>query len=135
MSAYVVSHATINAILAFAVAHKAYFYTAGIRGQYASAHGIAEQAGNIILAENVRAVNHRYSEAEAAESLRYNPRVPVPRPVEALKLIGCVEYQLAEPDDHKRTEAWELLQAVKDAAIRVLPGYEEAPRELPDGGR
>lgn len=132
MSAFIVSYATINAILAFAVAHKAWFYTDNIPGKYANEEGIAPMVGRIILHENYRAVNHRYDEEIRAHVLRYVPAAKVLRPVEVLKLISCVEYQLAEPDNYKRTEAWELLQAIKDAAIRELPGFEEATRDLPD---
>lgn len=132
MSAFIVSDATINAILAFAVAHKAWFYTEHFPGKYANERDIAAMAGQVILNENYRAVNYRYEEATEPHALRYDPRAKVLRPVEVLKLIGCIEYQLAEPDDYKRTEAWELLQAIKDCAIRELPGYGDATRDLPE---
>lgn len=132
MSAFIVTDATINAILAFAVAHKAYFYTDHFPGKYASERGVAAMAGQVIVNENYRAVNHRYGEASQPHALRYDSRAKVLRPVEVLKLIGCVEYQLDGQDDWKQTEAYALLQAVKDCAIRELPGYEAATRDLPE---
>jgi len=69
--------ATINAILAFAVAHKACFYTDHFPGKYASERDVAAMAGQVIVNENYRAVNHRYSESEKPHALRYDPRAKV----------------------------------------------------------
>jgi hypothetical protein len=47
--------------------------------------------------------------------------------VHILKMCACLAYQSCETDDWDKTKAYELLQMIKDAAIRKLPGYEDAP--------
>lgn len=48
-------------------------------------------------------------------------------PVTILKLCDCLEYQSCETEDWEETPAHELLQRIRKAAIRTLPGYEDAP--------
>jgi len=47
-------------------------------------------------------------------------------PIEALKMCDCIEYQSCETDDYHTTPAWWLLNGIRRAAIRLLPGYEDA---------
>ncbi len=97
------------------------------------------EAARVLAAENARAVAHRYRiECEpvpvAEVELAYFTLRPVP-PVVLLKLIGCVEYQLAEPDDWECTLAAQLLRRLRAVAIANLPGYRDAPWDLPEGWR
>ena len=48
-------------------------------------------------------------------------------PVQILKMCDCLEYQSCETDDYRESIAFELLEAIRRAAIRELPGYEDAP--------
>ena len=46
--------------------------------------------------------------------------------VQVFKAIKCLEYQACEYDGWEASEAYAVLQAIKEAAIKALPGYEEA---------
>lgn len=47
-------------------------------------------------------------------------------PVEVLVMLDSLEYQSCETEDWQQTVAYRLLQAIRRAAIRSLPGYEKA---------
>lgn len=47
--------------------------------------------------------------------------------VAILKMCDCLEYQSSETDDWEETVAFRLLTAIRAAAIRSLPGYDDAP--------
>lgn len=114
MSAYVVSDRTINALLAFAVAHRV------------SDFNDPAAAGNILLAENQRSVNYLYGEHTPAPVLKYDAGEPVPELVQVLKLIDCVEYQSCETPDWVTTPAFQLLNHLRSKATGLLPGYDAA---------
>lgn len=50
-------------------------------------------------------------------------------PVKVLKMAQCLNYQSCEVDGWRDTEAYGLIEAIKSAAIRALPGYDDAPWE------
>ena len=101
---------------------------------------LATLYADTLYRENVRSVEHRYP-----NSARDDLPGPVAdvghvdissrdlmktglalKPVQLLKLCACVAYQSCETDDWESTVAFALLQSIKDAAIRALPGYEDA---------
>jgi hypothetical protein len=47
--------------------------------------------------------------------------------VSVLKSCDCLEYQSCETPDYKQSVAYALLSAIRRAAIRSLPGYDDAP--------
>ena len=55
-------------------------------------------------------------------------RLAVP-PLHILHMCSCLEYQSCESPDWRETLAYRLILAIKDAAIRALPGYDDAPWE------
>jgi hypothetical protein len=86
----------------------------------------------ILAAENVRSVCHRYQDDRAENYLGFvsgrgvKPHVVVD-PVTIIKLADCLDYQSCETDDWKETTAYRILQGIRSAAIRSLPGYDAAP--------
>jgi hypothetical protein len=144
MSAYVCSEAQFKALAIFAVlkTHGSLNvdprYVDGakdVSGQ--PVHVIATRYAAILLAENVRSVRCRYAddvgdydEIQITDSdilrRRAFPAVVI------LKLCQNLNYQSCESDDWEKTNAYALLQDIKDAAIRLLPGYEEAPWGIDD---
>jgi hypothetical protein len=139
MSAYVCSKAHIKALAIFAVrkSHGSMIvdprYVDGakdVSGKYAEV--IATRYAAILLAENVRSVRVRYTddigdydEIEISKSEALMPKAL--SAVTILKLCNCLAYQSCETDDWETTNAYKLLQQIKDAAVRALPGYDEAP--------
>lgn len=102
---------------------------------------LASAYADILYAENMRSVLRRYPDddvdsapgpIEKPESIKITLRhfndIRWVRPaVEILKMCACLSYQSCETDDWESTPAYRLVQAIKEAAIRVLPGYEDAP--------
>lgn len=144
MSAYVCSKAQFKALAIFAV--RKVHGSMNVDPRYAD--GAQDVAGKIpsviatryaaiLLAENVRSVRCRYADdigdydeiqISASDVLGAAPL----QPVVILKLCNCLSYQSCESDDWETTNAYKLLQQIKDAAIRLLPGYEDAPWGLDD---
>lgn len=97
------------------------------------------EAAAVLARENARSVEHRYRKpcepVEVAEvELAFFTMRPLV-PVALLKLIACVEYQLAEPDDWESTLAMQLLRRLRAIAVNNLPGYRDAAWDLPEGWR
>lgn len=86
-------------------------------------HDTAERVGQMLWAENVRSVNHRYAEEEWEEIYTFT-RLPISGhidPMVILDAIGCYEYQSCEHPEWERSEAYRFCQALKAHAIDALP--------------
>jgi hypothetical protein len=92
--------------------------------------------------ENIRSVRARYPDATwdnlpgptvkpAHIAIRgrdlFSDVSPRPSPVALLKMCDCLESQSSETNDYRLTLAFELLDDIRRAAIRALPGYDDAP--------
>lgn len=96
---------------------------------------------DILYAENARSVLRRYPDDDlesapgpiekpehiTVKAGHFNDVRWVLKPVDILKMCACLEYQSCETDDWESTPAFRLVHAIKEAAIRSLPGYEDAP--------
>lgn len=86
----------------------------------------ADRVGQMLLSENHKSVNHRYSESDDESRLyRYSPRLQRPA-VEILKLIDCYEYQSCEHPGWKKSEARKFCDVLRGKLIGQLPGYSDA---------
>ena len=102
---------------------------------------LASAYADVLYAENIRSVLHRYPDdtldsapgpIDKPESITVTARdVCAARyrlpPVAILSMCDCLEYQSCETEDWASTPAWRLLNAIRRAAIRALPGYDDAP--------
>jgi len=106
-------------------------------------HELAQIYADVLHAENVRSVSYRYSEPANYENGVNTDKLPglierpetvpvsyeqyrkagVRDPVVILSMVACLNYQSCETDDWQQTAAYNLLEGIKDAAIRALPGY------------
>jgi hypothetical protein len=95
-----------------------------------------DRIGQALLAENVRSVIFRYRQCEPVGPYRHVPTYvgavssEVTRTLTALdviKLAHCLEYQSCEHPEWETSWARAFLQSVVDAAVRELPGYDDAP--------
>src|SRR5882672_6734319 len=115
MSAYVVNHRHITALV-----------------HYAAQHGILRRmsltpqtAGQILLAENVRSCNFRYDQKgdplESPEVTSYEYKVYhkdiVRSPLEVIKATICYDYQSYETEDYRSTLAAKLVDSIRYEAI------------------
>jgi hypothetical protein len=85
----------------------------------------ASHVGRVLLFENMRSVAHRYDEPLELPVYEYTPG-RVLTAVETLKAINGFEYQACEHPGWESSEARAFCEALQSAAIRRLPGYEEA---------
>ena len=122
MSAYLVSHKHIDAILT------GYASMKYVPASHAAVEALTAR-GKVLLAENVRSVAHRYSElpetSHATEYVfkEYSKKLT---PVTLLKLCDCLEYQSCETDDYFSTDAYSSLNILRSNFIAALPGYDDA---------
>jgi hypothetical protein len=87
----------------------------------------ASLVGAILLAQNIRSVNHRYNEDDLEPIYEYRQPPGRPDPLITLKLICCLRCQSNETSDYEDTEAYRFTEALQDVAIGLLPGFDEAP--------
>lgn len=127
MSAHVVGNHHISAML---VAARKMPYNMGPNYRYGGDavffHGNETAIGQKLLDENYRSVNYRYGEEDEAPKFK----MILDRqwePVELIKLCDCYIYQTCETPDFRETEAWAIVQALREFAIGSLPGMDEAP--------
>lgn len=92
-------------------------------------HDNADHIGRMLLFENMRSVAHRYDEPLELPVYEYTPPHPFSpplTPVEVLKALSGFTYQACEHPGWEGSEAHAFCEELRDAAIRRLPGYEEA---------
>lgn len=106
-----------------------YWYHPGADGhmkQHRLNDGTASAVGAMLLAENQRSVNYRYSEDEAAPAYTYRPMPGEANPVDILKAIQGFEYQSCETPDWYESVAHSFCQALRHRMISRLPGYRDS---------
>jgi hypothetical protein len=142
MSAFIVSHDHIDALLTFAMLRDTYgpvsYYVKETQRRVDITQDNATEVGRILLTENERSVYHRYSDCgpgnapgtlgEDAASYEFKPW-PYNRPlapVAILKGCSCFDYQACETGDYEQSLAHTIISAIRHRAINRLPGYENA---------
>lgn len=91
--------------------------------------GHTQEIAQKLLDENYRSVNYRYS--ETSEPHRWQAQmVRHLEPVEIIRLCDCYAYQACETSDWHETEAYAIMQYLKQRAIRNLPGYDDAKGDI-----
>jgi hypothetical protein len=143
MSAFVVSHDHIDALLSFAkdkrMKDQFGYYIQPSKAELFDWTDI----GRVLLAENERSVCHRYpdcgpgnmpgkiGEDASGYTFRYfEPFVHMghmKRCVWVIKNCDCFDYQACETDDYRQTVAHRIIAAIRSRAINGLPDYETAP--------
>lgn len=147
MSAFIVDHAHIDALLNWAVSNRVDYYVpqsmnnkpGGLRVDINTQN--ATEIGAILLTENERSVRHRYpscgandlpgtiGQDAASYRFKFSMRAPLSA-VQAIKACHCLSYQCCETDDWEGTLAHRILSAIQDSATYKLPGYDSAAWEI-----
>lgn len=127
MSAFIVSDETITAMLQAATARyqgdgASYYW----KGNLYPFNGHAAEVGQKLIDENYRSINYRYTETYAPHQYIHRPLNKRYEPVEIIKLCNCYRYQCCETDDWEDSEAYAIMDALKERAIFSLPGYDDA---------
>lgn len=104
----------------------------------------AAEVGNLLWCENIKSVSHRYQN-ESSDTLpgtKESSYVVTPRdinrlfesfdPVQVIKACHCLSYQSCEHEEWEASEAHAFVEALESAAVRVLPGYDQAEWGAPE---
>lgn len=122
MSAFVVSDFHVRALVSWAILrHGCDAVTYHWSGSRRDVRRDASRVASVLYAENVRSVNARYNEAEPAHGFAFK-RVDVGhlRPADIVNACNCLDYQSCETSDWRETEAFAIVDAIRDAAVRDL---------------
>lgn len=85
-----------------------------------------EQAvAQILLEENVKSVNYRYSESETTQ-IEYDRGAPILTAIQAIKAAQCLRYQSCEHPAFEDSLASKFIEAIIADAIPRLEGYDSA---------
>ncbi len=130
MSAYVVSHTHISAIVRWACRHNvSVYYSNPARSLKA---GQEQEIAEILLAENVKSVNYRYKEETPVDTIVYDAFATDLHAIDVIKACQCLEYQSCEHPGWDDSLAKKILDIIQRDAVRHLPGYDKAPWSIPD---
>jgi len=131
MSAFICTDYHINALVNWASLAGVTYYTGFERRSVR----FREEAVTTLLAEaNMAGVNERYDENNVSTHT-YESFAPDITPVQVLKAVDCLDYQCCEWAHWEDSNARRVVEAIRDEAIRKLPGYDAAEWELIDDGR
>jgi len=140
MSAWIVGHDHIDALLTFAT-NKPRNWGVCYRIPGGESNEIDErnatEIGRILMAECERSVQARYPNdsleelpgtiGERSHNYKFKRWAGTLSPIAILKACDCYDYQACETDDYQETLACLIIEAIRNRAISVLPGYDEAP--------
>ncbi len=134
MSAYQVPNDTIDLLIAAADAWRLTFENReGTDAANLHVCSHRDEAGQLLIDENVRSVNARYNETTETARYQWTPlcldRAAVGMPVAVLVLgsVRCLRYQSCETDDYAQTRAARLLDRIEAEACRRLISTHDAP--------
>lgn len=148
MSAFVVSHDHIDALLTFADMKRM-----KDRLGYCVNRGKEQlgwtDLGRVLLAENERSVCHRYPDCtpgnmpgtigEEAIGYKFKTFQEAFRMqhtqlcIWIIKACNCFDYQACETEDYEQSIAHAMIKSIQSEAIRCLPGYDDAPWDINRG--
>lgn len=91
-----------------------------------------EEIGTLLIEENYRAHNDRYRQRNVPHEYKFKPydgKNPL-IPVNAIKAVICMQYQLADIHGLPNRTVKVFLEAIMHKAISLLDGYKTAPWEI-----
>lgn len=140
MSAFIVGHDHIDALMSYASFKRISFYHPEAQTRTTITTFNAEEIGRILLHENERSVRYRYDTmdpdelpgtiGEDAASYRFRLYAKPMNAVQTIKAVNCLEYQSCEHPDWEASLAWRICQDIKAHAVHDLPGYDKADWEI-----
>jgi hypothetical protein len=135
LSAYIVNHSHIDALLSYAIKHNVCYVVRETNALIEITARNASEIGRILLDENERSVRHRYADSddvpgtigEEGASYKFRNWPVLPEALIILKACDCFDYQACETDDYDTTLANRIITAIRKKAIIYLPGWSDAP--------
>ena len=136
MSAYIVDHDHIDALLSYAIEHHVTYVTP-TRSLVEITKINATEIGRILLDENERSVRHRYPDSgpddlpgtigEDSASYKFREWASPLAPMTILNACDGFDYQACETDDYDQSLAATIINRIRGWAVRRLPGISDAP--------
>ena len=90
------------------------------------------ELGALLWEENIKSVDHRYSEENGVGAYEHVRTLLPIDPVQVFASLACYEYQSCEHPEWETSEAKVICDAIKDAAIRALPGSDATVWGVPE---
>lgn len=130
MSAFLVGHDHIDALLTFAVEKRVSYWNKDTDSRVEIRRENATEIGRILIAENVRSIQCRYPDDDGEDdtaSYYFTRWVEPVSGVAILKGCSCFDYQACETSDYETTLAHTIVDAIRHHAIYDVPGWDNAP--------
>lgn len=124
MSAFIVSDTHINALVRYASRHKV-GVSYGATVMRLNAFDNEQAVTQILLDENVKSVNYRYSECWPTQ-IDYDQGAPILTAIQAIKAAQCLRYQSCEHPEFENSLADKFIKAIISDAIPRIEGYDSA---------
>ena len=112
MSAFVCNKVTFDRIVTYVFANRLDF------NWLIRKHGTVQQMGQVLVNENYRSVNERYNDSDIPFEYQYTYKPE--SLLQVLKSVNCLDYQSCETDNWNQTDAYEILDHVKDSILQNL---------------
>ena len=133
MSAYMVSDKHINTLLTWANAEFQGKVYANDQTYDSSQVKDLQELAQVLVDENIRSLKERYPGYNLKEFLGVTGKIEFEftngktfTPVEIIKLCDCYDYQACETGDYETTTANKVVDAIRQKAISMLNGYDQA---------
>jgi hypothetical protein len=137
MSAYIVDHDHIDALLSYAIEHNVRYVVRETETCVNISKINATEIGRILLDENERSVRYRYpgndedelpgSIGQNAASYRFRKWPEKLAAMTIVKACDGYDYQASETNDYEQSLAATIVRAIRNWAITRLPGYSDSP--------
>jgi len=124
MSAWMFSEKQINYLVTYAAKYDVGYYNYEESFRY-SAEKDPQHFVNVLTKANCDSLIARYGKREGYVTYKYHP-TKILEPLQILKNCNCFDYQACEVTEYEKTLAALVINNIRAAAIRNLPGYEEA---------
>jgi hypothetical protein len=125
MSAFILPDYHIDALVSWAAGRREVsYYWDNQRWEINAVE--ARRVAEMLHDQNVASVNYRYGEMGGAAYVHQWVQTAHLKSADVLKACSSYDYQACETPDYEKSEAARAVNAIRAAAIRAVPGYEDS---------
>ncbi len=126
MSAFLCNDRHINAMVRYGITQSPDPLAYRFGGNWHWQNCVVPDSAQVLVEQNYRSLGVRYGDGEKAHRINFSPFDPIHSPVEIIKACDCYNYQACETEDYQDTRAPAIVHAIRELAIKNLPGYDAA---------
>ena len=132
MSAFICNDYHLSYIVNYARRKEVFIHLEGKGRLNMGDEGTGKLLFDILRAENWKSVNARYKQNDPVikGTLKRLSAFADFTLAQIIKACNCFEYQTSETAGWENSDAYKIIQYIKDDAMRTMPGYEAAEWEL-----